>query len=117
MSKRITLRQHSSSYVILRLPRSPLFPYTTLFRSSGTSRHVQQLSAFGRWKPFDRVSERRSWNLRSVRAQVTLEPLRVGLARFPKHPANGLLNQIFLVHVQLTRDTVSQSQRGPAPYG
>src|SRR5207249_11305826 len=40
------------SYTILRLPRPPLFPYTTLFRSGViVDRRDQVLITCGRWDP------------------------------------------------------------------
>src|SRR5690606_39452061 len=35
-----------SSLLILRAPRSPLFPYTTLFRSTLTERQIAQMPPF-----------------------------------------------------------------------
>src|SRR5262249_7915840 len=69
----------------------------THFASAPMSSHLQQPRALRRRESFNRVPQRRPRNGRSVRAEVALEPPFVGLARFAQHPADRLLDQVFLV--------------------
>ena len=83
-------------------------------RVSGTERHGQQLAALLLIEALDCIADGRPRNGRPVRAQVALEPRRIGFAGLAQRPANGLLNEIFLVAMQRLRDVVRDVERDAA---